>query len=68
MKNGGRCLLQAKSETNPDKAYAITLHEDGVISCACPAWRFQKGPTRNRLCKHLRAFAACLQHNLISVS
>lgn len=33
--------------------WIVTRHIDGVISCTCPGWRFQKGvPPTERTCKH----------------
>jgi len=44
------------SRTQPDTQYAIKREVDsGVLSCACLAWRFHKGPAGTRTCKHLRA-------------
>jgi len=51
-------LAVMRSMSNPNKAYQVTLGEDGVVHCSCPAWRFQKLPPSERKCKHIRQFEA----------
>jgi hypothetical protein len=41
----------ARSESNPNKIYTLTLSKEGVWTCACPRW------TRNASrpdCKHIK--------------
>jgi len=44
------------SRTDPTKKYKVSVRDDGVWMCSCPAWRFQKGPIENRKpCAHIRS-------------
>jgi len=50
------------SESRPGVSYMVTLHlEDrgafktGSFSCSCPAWRFQRRPVSDRVCKHIKS-------------
>jgi hypothetical protein len=50
-------LGKVASFTRPGKSYTIKRSLlTGQVSCDCPAWRFQRGPTLERKpCKHIRA-------------
>lgn len=41
------------SDKNPDAQYEVTFREDGVASCACPAYQYKLGP-----CKHINRLRA----------
>lgn len=49
-------IAKVSSKSNPDKQYEINAHGDGVVSCTCPAWKFQRIPADARTCKHIREF------------
>jgi hypothetical protein len=38
--------------------YELTLEEGKVIWCTCPAYKFAKGPSKVRSCKHQKAVEA----------
>ena len=40
---------------NSERVYTISLI-NGVASCTCPAWKFQRRQINQRLCKHLLEF------------
>lgn len=42
-------VYQVPSATTPGKAYRVTVHSDGVLSCDCPDATY-----RRRQCKHQR--------------
>ena len=48
-------LMHVPSMTNPDKSYEVRLGKDGNVYCTCPAWKFQRKPVADRVCKHMRA-------------
>ena len=50
--NGGRDLIAAVTGSRGAR-YFITTDGDGVISCTCMAWRFQRAPIAARRCKHI---------------
>ncbi len=33
--------------------YVLKTDKNGVVSCSCMSWRFQKLPIGDRCCKHL---------------
>lgn len=39
------------------KQYAITTDGEGIVSCSCPAWKFQTKPIAARCCKHIEEVA-----------
>jgi len=49
-------IANIASKSDPDRAYSLTAHSDGVVSCSCPSWRFQKIAPAARTCKHMREF------------
>lgn len=51
--------ISVESSSKPGCYYIVQKHKDGVLSCSCPAWRFQKSPAGSRnLCKHIKAALA----------
>jgi predicted nucleic acid-binding Zn finger protein len=44
-----------QSYTDPTKRYELKIR-DGVVSCSCPAWRFNLRGTNPRTCKHIDVF------------
>lgn len=58
MANPAPLLQLQVPSTNHQRTYTLTLHADGVASCSCPAWRFNRAPAGQKLCKHLTRFAA----------
>ena len=56
-KEKGPVLGRIKSDSDPEKEYEIRLGADGNIYCSCPAWKYQKKPVKDRMCKHLEKFA-----------
>jgi hypothetical protein len=58
MENGHKWSVE--SESRPGVFYDVELHvEDrgalkaGAFTCSCMAWRFQKKPVSERICKHV---------------
>lgn len=42
------------SRTTKGKFYKVSVTENGVWLCDCPAWKFQKGPIKDRSpCSHI---------------
>jgi hypothetical protein len=47
------------SKSNPSKVHAVARsHKTGDTWCTCPAWRFQRIPAADRVCKHIKRIAA----------
>jgi hypothetical protein len=36
-------------------SHIVTRAKDGSFYCDCPAWKFQRIPASQRVCKHLTA-------------
>ncbi|MFT3695802.1 MAG: DUF2228 domain-containing protein [Kofleriaceae bacterium] len=51
LQDGDRVVVEGSSGNN----YTLERHGD-VYSCSCPAWRNQKLPIEDRVCKHLEAY------------
>ena len=49
-------ITRIQSQSNPEKSYVLTAHSDGVVSCSCPSWKFQRVAPALRCCKHIRQF------------
>lgn len=49
-------VISTVPSQSSNKSYTLTAHADGVVSCSCPAWKFQKVTPAERVCKHMRAF------------
>lgn len=52
---------EVPSESTPGKTYVVTMWlqekgqmKAGSFSCTCPAWRFQRRPVYDRVCKHVK--------------
>lgn len=49
-------VTDVESDSKPGTYYALKRRDDGVIGCACVAWRFNKQTPRT--CKHIDAWRA----------
>lgn len=61
-----------RSKSNPKKSYTVVLwtqelddkhyrqFKEGMLTCDCPAFRFQKKPMAERECKHTKEVTAIL--------
>jgi predicted nucleic acid-binding Zn finger protein len=47
-------VLRTWPSSRAGKVYELTLGDDNVLYCTCPAWRFTK--KRPRTCKHIEAW------------
>ena len=57
-----------QSETDPDKFYEVketTLNGKKVMSCTCPAWKFQTVAQEYRACKHTNFIEDMLEEERI---
>jgi hypothetical protein len=41
-------------------SYSITTHDDGVIMCTCPAWKYATQAPQARTCKHIKFVATAI--------
>jgi len=39
-----------------NRQYELRMSAQGQVYCTCPGWKFQRLPTSQRTCKHLRRF------------
>lgn len=54
----GPVVARVPSESNPEKEYEIRLGKDGNFYCSCPNWKNMKKPVKERVCKHIKTWAA----------
>jgi hypothetical protein len=54
VEEAGPVIATVPSSSNPDKSYEIRMGHDGNVYCSCPAWRNQKKPPAERVCKHMQ--------------
>jgi len=47
-------LGRFNSSRSMDILYTVMQHQDGVMSCSCPAWKFSKKRLGHFECKHTR--------------
>lgn len=48
-------VLKKFPSSSSSAIYEVRLAADGIVYCSCPAWRFQKGKTKEeRACKHMK--------------
>lgn len=60
----GPVVAKVPSESNPEKTYDIRLGKDGNFYCSCPAWKNQKKPVKERMCKHIKAWGKAMNLKL----
>jgi hypothetical protein len=52
--NAGEVLVVPTVLGSRGARYSITTDRDGVISCTCQAWKWEKCAISQRMCKHIR--------------
>ena len=56
---------EVESESNPNRAYIVSLKTDGTYACGCPRWTTTV-PRQD--CKHIRSLKAMLKYSIVEIS
>lgn len=63
--NEAELVGRYNSTRNPTNVYEVRRHADGVLSCSCPGWRFNKpAQGQPKTCRHVRRVAEGLDDDV----